>query len=122
MIIASELILTPQNVLAIDTSDIENLCIVVTTTSHGDVEVRGIHALEAVMLFKPSALENRRLRWVRHAWSVHNLVGHPLMQVLAWLRMYRAAMWIHDATVPKPVGRRSRKGSAPPSYYRHDHN
>lgn len=109
MIIAPGLVITRQNVLAIDTSDIENLRVIVTTTSHGDVEVTGIQALEAVMAIKPSALENRRLRWVKHAWSVHNLVGHPLMQLLAWVRMYRAAMWVHDITVPTPVGKKEKQ-------------
>ena len=109
MIVTPELIITPQNVLAIDTSDIENLRVVVTTTSHGDVEVTGIQALEAVMAIKPSALENRRLRWVKHAWSVHNLIGHPLMQVFAWMRMYRAAMWVHDVTVLMPVGKKEKQ-------------
>jgi len=109
MIIAPGLVISPQNVIALDTSDLENLRVIAITRSHGDVEVTGIQALEAVMALKPSALENRRLRWVKHAWSVHNLVGHPVMQILAWLRMYRAAMWVHDATVPFPVGRKEKE-------------
>ena len=107
MIHTPDLIITRPNVLAVDTSRLEELRVVVTTISHGAVEVFGIQALEAVMLVKPSALENRRLRWIKHAWSVHNVVGHPLMQILAWFRCYRQAMWVHDITVPRPVGRRA---------------
>ena len=106
MIIAGNLVISRINVLAIDTTDLEDLRIVLTTLSHGDVEVHGIQAIEAVMLLKPSALESRRLRWVKRAWSIHNIIGHPLMQILAWFRMYKAAMAVHDFTVPKPRGRK----------------
>lgn len=62
----------------------------------------GNDAIEAVMLLKPSALEGRRLKWPKHAWAVHNLIGHPVMQVLAWLRCYKAAIRFHDWTTPAP--------------------
>lgn len=63
---------------------------------------RGNDAIEAVMLLKPSALEGRRLKWPKHAWAFHNLVGHPVMQILAWLRLYEAAIRFHDWTTPAP--------------------
>lgn len=106
MIIAPGLLIAPDNVLAIDTSDLENLRIVVTTKTHDDVEVTGIQALEAVMLMKPSAFENRRMKWAKHVWSIHNLIGHPMMQILAYLQLYKAAIKVHDATVPRPQGRK----------------
>lgn len=62
----------------------------------------GNDAIEAVMLLKPSALEGKRLRWVKNAWAFHNLVGHPVMQILAWLRLYKAAIRFHDWTTPAP--------------------
>lgn len=62
----------------------------------------GNDAIEAVMLLKPSALEGRRLNWPKHAWAVHNLIGHPVMQLLAWLRLYKAAIRFHDWTTPAP--------------------
>ena len=62
----------------------------------------GNDAIEAVMLLKPSALEGRRLKWRKHAWAFHNLVGHPVMQILAWLRCYKAAIRFHDWTTPAP--------------------
>lgn len=60
----------------------------------------GTYAIEALLLLKPSALEGTQVRWIRNAWVLHNLVGHPLMQVLAWLRFPSLAVRVHDATVP----------------------
>lgn len=47
-----------------------------------------------------------RLRLAKRAWLVHNLVGHPLMQLLALFGCYRKAFAVHEATVPRPTGRR----------------
>lgn len=66
--------------------------------------IEGNDAIEALMLIKPSALEGRRLRWERRAWLVHNIIGHPLMQVLALLDRHDLAIKVHDRTIPKPVG------------------
>lgn len=33
-------------------------------------------------------------------WPVHNLIGHPLMQVLMWLGMSKIAALAHDETLP----------------------
>lgn len=89
-----------------DYSRIEELILVVV---HDGVEttIEGIDALEAAMLINPACLEGRRMRWARHAWLVHNLVGHPIMQVLVLLGMRRLALHLHDATVPRPLGARS---------------
>ena len=86
----------------VDTSEIEDLKL---TVHHGGIAsvISGPDAIEAVMLLKPSALEGRRLRWVRHAWLLHNVIGHPLMQLFSLLRMHRLALAVHDATVPTPV-------------------
>jgi len=104
-VLTPESIIRPEDVTFVDTSDLENLRV---TVCHGGKEtmVEGIQALEVVMVYRPSALENRRLRWVKNAWAIHNLVGHPMMQVFAWAGMYRTAMKIHDMTVPMPVGKR----------------
>lgn len=61
-------------------------------------------AFEILMLLHPAAMEGRRLRWAKHAWAFHNLVAHPLMQVMVWLGFKKRAIWLHDVTVPKPVG------------------
>ena len=62
----------------------------------------GADAVEIVMQLKPSAAEGLRLRWPRHAWALHNLLGHPLMQLLAFCRLGRWAVRLHDATTPAP--------------------
>lgn len=64
----------------------------------------GLDAIEAVWALKPSAWEGRRLSWKKGAWAFHNVVAHPLMQVLAWLGMTRRAIWLHDVTTPRARG------------------
>lgn len=34
-------------------------------------------------------------------WAIHNLVAHPLSEILYWLRLERIGNWIHDKTVPE---------------------
>lgn len=68
-------------------------------------DVTGFQALELIWLLKPSALEgNNNIKWKKHMWAIHNLIAHPLMQLLAWCRLYKQAIQIHDDTVPKPIG------------------
>lgn len=31
--------------------------------------------------------------------AIHNLVGHPLMQIFIWLKCPRFATWVHDKTL-----------------------
>ena len=33
-------------------------------------------------------------------WPVHNLIGHPLMQIFEWLGMPEIATRVHDETLP----------------------
>jgi len=88
-------------VTSVDCARIEELEVVVRHRD-GVETVTGPDAIDVVMALRPSALEGKRLRWVRHAWAVHNLVGHPLLQVCVWLGQRRLGMAIHDATVPRP--------------------
>lgn len=68
-------------------------------------QATGFAALELIWLLKPSALEgNPGIRWKKHMWAFHNLFAHPVMQLLAWCRLYKQAIWLHDITVPKPIG------------------
>lgn len=96
-------------VSSVDTADLENLRIVIHLHNGDEVEAKGIDAFENVMMLKPSALEGRRFAFMKRAWMVHNLIGHPLMQILALLRLHKAAMWVHDKTVPTVYGARSPK-------------
>lgn len=65
-------------------------------------ESRGFDAIETVMIFKPSALEGRRLKWRKNAWFFHNMVAHPIVQILASLGFKRQAVRFHDWTTPTP--------------------
>lgn len=62
----------------------------------------GPEAFQLLMDLCPSALEGKRAKYQRHAWAIHNLIGHPLMQVLSWLHLPELGVKIHDATVPNP--------------------
>jgi hypothetical protein len=86
----------------IDMSRIEDQQVVVFTQWNGKHKVTGNAALYLVWQLAPSALEGKRLRWPKHAWAFHNIVGHPLMQVLSWCGYYKLAMKVHDRTIPKP--------------------
>lgn len=33
-------------------------------------------------------------------WPMHNIVAHPLMQILAWIGLVSMANKVHDATLP----------------------
>ena len=95
-------------VVSADFSRIEHLEAQVVLRDGQRVTATHIDALELALRIKPSVLENRRLRWPKNMWLVHNVLGHPLMHVLALLRCYKAAFWVHDATVPKPSGQHRR--------------
>lgn len=98
-----------EHIASADFERIEELMVTVTLSNGRTYEATAIDALEIAMVLKPSVLESRRLRWPKWAWLVHNLVGHPLMQILALLRQYRAAFWLHDSTVPRPLGSKPQK-------------
>lgn len=76
----------------------------VELTDDATVILSGVAALDLVYQLAPFALEGRRLRWQRRAWSVHNLVAHPLLEVLARLGRARWGLAVHDALSPRPVG------------------
>lgn len=95
-----------DNIASLDFSDIDNLNVEVTLKTGPVFMATNIDALELAMLTKPSVLESRRLRWPRWAWAVHNVIGHPILQVLATIKLYKWAFWVHDATVPRPIGKR----------------
>lgn len=106
-ILAGDALIDPSRVRSVDLSRLDELRI---TLRHdgGEAVAEGVQAIEALMTLKPSALEGRRLRWAKRAWVVHNLVGHPLMQVLAFLGLTRAAFAVHDGTVPRPKVKREK--------------
>lgn len=36
----------------------------------------------------------------RFRYTIHNIVGHPLMEIFSLLGMHKRAAWIHDVTLP----------------------
>jgi hypothetical protein len=102
---AGDIMLPVRDIESVDISRIEQGS--VTIAARGQrFEAHDFDAFEIVMLLQPSALEGRRLRWVKNAWAFHNLVAHPVMQIMVWLGFRKLAIRLHDATVPKPAGTR----------------
>jgi hypothetical protein len=93
---AGDQILPIDGIYSVDTAQLERHEV---TVFHRDGVFRltGADAIDLVMIVKPSALEGRRLRWVRGAWA-----GHVGMQILAWLKIPTWGVWLHEATTPRP--------------------
>lgn len=70
-------------------------------TTHGVFTVKGAFAVRVLLDLKPESLEGKRVRWIKRAWTVHNLIGHPAMEILARLGLTAWGLKIHDATIPK---------------------
>lgn len=70
--------------------------------SVGEV-VEGPVAFDILLRLCPEALEGERVKYKRGAWAIHNLLGHPLMQIFSWLGCTQMGLKIHDATVPNPI-------------------
>lgn len=65
--------------------------------------VEGPQAFNLVMELCSQALEGENAKYQRHAWAVHNLFGHPVMQLCAFVGLTKLGLKIHDATVPNPI-------------------
>lgn len=92
-----------------DCSRLEELYVIITLKNGKQIIAEDIHALELVMQVKPSMFEGRRLAWPKFVWFIHNVFAHPLTQIFALLKWYKLAFWIHDVTVPKPLGKKPEK-------------
>lgn len=95
------------NIASIECAEVEQLKVFVRTYDGQVLIATDIHALELVMQTCPSMLEGKAFRAPKRAWLVHNLIAHPLMQILALMGFYKAAFRIHDATVPQGMKRKS---------------
>ena len=105
---AGDTLIPIRDIESVDLSRIEQGAVRVTYGGGRAAEAHGFDAFEIVMLLHPAAIEGRRLRWAKHAWAFHNLVAHPLMQIMVWLGFKKQAIRLHDATVPAPVGLKPR--------------
>ena len=112
-------ILVPEGrIKKVDCSRLEsNLSVKVSLMdSTLEYELRGADAVDLVMRVCPSWFEGQRLKWLRHKWALHNLVGHPLLQILSWVGLTKLGLRVHDATVPRPlVSQAPTQGSQAPS-------
>ena len=93
-----------KDVEKVDISNIEDGMVTIYMKNGSFFVAKGFDAIETIMVLKPSAIEGRRLRWKSGAWAFHNIVGHPLLQCLAWLGLKRTAVRFHDWTTPTPRG------------------
>lgn len=69
--------------------------------------VEGHQAFEIVWRLCPEALEGKALKSVRYTWALHNLVAHPLMQILSWLGWRKTGLALHDGTIPMATNTRA---------------
>lgn len=94
------------DVVEADFTQIEDLRAVIKLRNGTEITALDIDALEAAYLIKPTVVEGKRLRFATRAWVVHNLIGHPLMQMLAFFGKYELAFKVHDDTAPRALGRK----------------
>lgn len=104
-----EFVVAKAHVVSLDFSQIQDLKVQVHTSCGQVLLAEDIDAIELALATKPSILEGKRLRWPRLVWAIHNLFAHPVMQLLAFAKLYKWAFWLHDVTVPKPLGRKASK-------------
>lgn len=100
--VGTDLIVASTEIVDLDCSQLESYRVSVTLRSGQVHALEGQQAFDLVMAVKPSAFEGKRFRFARHAWAFHNLVAHPLLQVLAWAGFAKLGFKIHDSTVPRP--------------------
>lgn len=94
-----------SEIIDIDISEVHTETVIVSLMDGSTSIVTGFFAVELVWLLKPSALEgNNKIKWKKNVWAVHNLIAHPFMQIFAWCKWYKLAIWLHEITVPKPIG------------------
>ena len=106
---SGDFIFNKDEISIIDCSELEDLKIIVTLKSGKEIIAKDIHALELVMQVRPSMFEGKRLAWPKFVWFIHNVFGHPLTQLFSLIKCYKLAFWIHDVTVPKPLGRKQKR-------------
>jgi hypothetical protein len=96
-----------DTVASIDASQVEQLRLTLILTNGATVDVEGLEAIEVIMATKPSFFEGKRLKFPKRMWILHNVVAHPLMQVLSLVGLRKQGLWLHDITVPRPIGIKS---------------
>jgi hypothetical protein len=77
--------------------------VLVRVSGKKNERVDGAEAWNLIMELCPQALEGKQAKYKRHAWAVHNLIGHPVMQLLSWCGLTKLGLKIHDRTIPNPI-------------------
>jgi hypothetical protein len=95
----------------LDVSRLSDLIVTITLKNGLILQASDIRAIELVMTTYPSAFEGLRMRWPKLVWAFHNIVAHPLMHIMVWLRMPKLAFKLHNVTVPRPIGKKLKKPS-----------
>lgn len=90
----------------IDVTDLEQGLIIVWDYDGGCRLLRGIPAVDFVFHACPRILEGKRFSWPKRAWAFHNLVAHPVMQLLAFVGLGALGVRVHDLSIPRPKGLR----------------
>jgi hypothetical protein len=91
-------------IISIDASQIEQLRLTLIFLSGNTVDVEGLDAIDVIMTVKPSLIEGKRLKFPKRSWILHNLIAHPLMQILALIGFRKQGLWLHEVTIPRPIG------------------
>ena len=91
-----------SSIQSIDTTHLVDLGQITVVHSQGVFILDEGDAVELLMLVKPSSLEGVRLKWLRGAWAKHNLLGHPVMQLVSWLGYPKLGIAFHENTIPRP--------------------
>ena len=48
--------------------------------------------------------KGQKMKRIYQNWTVHNLIGHPLMQIFELFGMSKIATRVHDETLPSNAG------------------
>lgn len=97
-------IINLEMVASIDCSEIEKLILKINFFSGNTEIIEGLDAIELLMLVKPSMIEGKRLKFPKHMWVIHNLIAHPIMQILCLIGFKKQGIWVHEVTIPRPIG------------------
>lgn len=74
--------------------------IIVWFVSGGKREVSGLDALNVIMKVCPSWYEGHRGKYARWSFAIHNLIAHPVLQILHWMGLSKLGVRLHDWLIP----------------------
>lgn len=98
------ILLPISHITSIHLDDLEKTGSIIVEIDYGRIiKLTIVDSYDLLMQIKPSALEGKRLKWLKNKWLIHNLIGHPLMQLLAFFGFGKLGIKIHEATIPTPL-------------------